>query len=180
MKNKTLNAEPELSRPVRVEKISPNGVEETIVASPREREALAKRFDLVEVKSLEAKLRVTPKHAGLDFAVTGNVAADVVQRCVASLEPLSTHIDQAIDTHFAASADAGHGNAERDLDEEDMEPIEGGIIDLGELTAQHLGLGLNPYPRKADVPPVEVEFSKSAAPVNPFAKLVVVKNQDKK
>lgn len=177
MKAKLPKAEPELSRPLRVEKISPNGVEETIVASGQEREALSKRFDLIDVGSLEAKLHVMPKQGATDFEVTGHFRADVTQRCVVTLEPLPAHIEQAIKVHFAPPVVVASGATERALGEDDLEPIEDGIMDLGELVAQHLGLALDPYPRKPDVPPVEVEFGAPAAKISPFAKLAALKDK---
>ncbi len=176
MKNKTM--EPELSRPLRVEKISANGVEESIVATPQEREALAVRFDLVEIKSLKANLAVLPKQAGMNFEVTGMLAAEVVQRCVVTLEPLPASIAQAIHIHFTAPGFIDT-SAERALDEEDIEPITDGIMDLGEVVAQHLGLALDPYPRKPGLPPVTAEFGQPQAKISPFAKLVVLKDKGK-
>ena len=178
MTNKTVRPEPEMSRPLRIEKISPNGVEEIILASERERKALAERFDLIDIKSLEAKLFVSPERAGLNFAVKGKVMAEVVQRCVVTLEPLPSTIEQNIHVHYSAPEFlVGGGATERDMEEDDMEPIENGIIDLGELAAQHLGLGLDPYPRKPDLPPVEMEFGEPVVADNPFAKLVVLKDK---
>jgi uncharacterized metal-binding protein YceD (DUF177 family) len=174
MKNRS---EPELSRPLRVEKISPNGVEETIIASVPERKALAERFDLIELTSLTAKLTVTPKEAGTAFAVTGTLTADVTQRCVATLEPLPTHIEQPINVFFVTPGLTDNDASERTMDEDDREPIENGIINLGELTAQHLGLSLNPYPRKSGIPPLEMEFGQPITETSPFAKLVVLKDK---
>lgn len=179
MAQKNIPSEPELSRPLRVEKISPNGVEEIIHASEREKQTLAQRFDLVEIKKLEAKLQVTPERAGLNYLVKGNLSADVVQRCVVTLDPLQAKVEQAIKVHFAAPEFLGSGATERNLDEDDMEPITDGVIDLGELVAQHLGLGLDPYPRKPDVPPVEIGFGQTVKPANPFAKLTVLHNKTK-
>jgi uncharacterized metal-binding protein YceD (DUF177 family) len=179
MKNKIIPSEPELSRPLRIEKISPNGVEEIIHASERERQALTERFDLIEIKKLEAKLQVTPEQAGTNYLVKGSLSAEVVQRCVVTLDPLPAKIEQPIHVHFAAPEILATGANERAMDEDDMEPIANGIIDLGELVAQHLGLGLNPYPRKPDVPPVEIEFGQAAKPANPFLKLTVLHNKTK-
>lgn len=179
MKNKAVKAEPELSRPLRIEKISPNGVEETIIASEKERRALAKRFDLVEIKNLKAKLRTVPERAGLNFAVSGSLESDVVQRCVVTLEPLDAHVGSDIHVHFAAPEFLESAEAERDLDEDDMEPIDDGIIDLGELVAQHLGLSLDPYPRKEGLPPLEAQFGETAKAPNPFLKLVALRDKTK-
>jgi uncharacterized metal-binding protein YceD (DUF177 family) len=177
MKNKIVESEPELSRPLKVEKITANGVEETILAGERERRALSARFDLVEIKSLQAKLVVRPKQAGTNFAVDGSLKAEVVQRCVVTLEPLSSVIEQPIHVHFAAPELMGAGAAERALDEEDMEAITDGVIDLGELVAQHLGLALDPYPRKEGLPPVEAEFGDKPLESSPFAKLAALKDR---
>lgn len=180
MKNRNAPSEPELSRPLRIEKISPNGVEETIIASEKERQVLAERFDLVEIKNLTARLCVKPERAVLNFAVNGKLVADVVQSCVVTLEPLPAHVEQNIGVHFASPEFFQSGGAtERDVEEDDMEPINDGIIDLGELVAQHLGLGLDPYPRKEGLPPVEVEFGEPLVKDNPFAKLVVLKDKTK-
>ena len=173
MKNKT--PEPELHRPLRTEKISPNGAEQTIVASERECAALAERFGLISIEKLEAKLRIVPERAGLNYAVRGDVSAEVTQRCVVTLEPLPAVVEQAVNVHFALPQFFEGAPAERDLEEDDIEPIEDGTIDLGELTAQHLGLGLDPYPRKPGLPPVEAQFGEPVASTNPFARLTVLK-----
>jgi uncharacterized metal-binding protein YceD (DUF177 family) len=177
MKNKT--TEPELSRPLRIEKISANGVEETILANERERRALADRFDLLEIIILSARLTVTPKQAGTVFSVDGSFRAEVVQRCVVTLEPLPGVIEQPIHAHFAPPGMIEEFTAERALDEEDMEVIANGMIDLGELTAQHFGLALDPYPRKPGLPPVETGFGDATAETSPFAKLASLKDRPK-
>jgi len=180
MKNKSSQSEPELSRPLRAEKVSANGVEEKIVASENERQALAARFDLIAIGALEAKLHIVPKQAGTVFEVMGTFKADVTQRCVATLEPLAAHIEQPIKANFGASfAEAGSGAAEQAMSEDDLEPMINGVMDLGELVAQNLGLALDPYPRKPDIPPVEAEFGEPIVKTNPFAKLVSLKDRKK-
>lgn len=178
MKNKTTHTS-ELPRPLKVEKISAGGIDETILASERELHALAERFDLIEITDLEARLHVRPEKEGT-FAVDGSFTANVMQRCVVTLEPLPARVEQPIHVHFAPPEFVGSGVTERDMEEDDMEPIENGTIDLGELVAQHLGLALNPYPRKSGLPPLEMEFGQpAAAPASPFAKLASLKNKDK-
>ena len=60
---------------------------------------------------------------------------------------------------------------EVEIREESEEPefVKGGVIDLGELVAQHIALELDPYPRRdgvhhdltdEDLPPEEVENTK--------------------
>src|ERR1700730_8675871 len=120
---KSLSTEPELSRPLRIEKITPNGVDEMIHASEAERKALAQRFDLVELVKLDATLNVRPERAGLNFLVHGNLKADVIQNCVVTLDPLPAHVEKQIEVHFGMPEHLEGGDtAERDLEEDDLEP----------------------------------------------------------
>lgn len=169
--------EPELSRPLHVEKVGAAGIHEEILARPTERAALAKRFDLLALDKLTAQLVVEQTQVGNMLNVTGNFAADVVQQCVVTLEPLPSHIESSIDALFAPASVLERGPGAPNVDagpEDDPEPIENGMIDLGELVAQHLGLALDPYPRKPGLPPLRQEFGGRApaeVAVNPFAKL---------
>lgn len=174
--------EPELSRPLQVDKISAGGMAEHIVASDSERKALAARFGLLGLSNFEAHLDID--HArGKMIAVTGSLKADVVQQCVVSLEPLTAHIEDNIDILFAPSRmlDVGANPIHTDeVEVEAPEPIINGFIDLGELVSQHLAMALDPYPRKAGLKPVEVEIgdaNKSENIHNPFAKLAVLKEK---
>lgn len=147
---KTLPPEPELSRPLKVDRVPVGGIEEHIVASPTEREALAKRFGLIEIKRLEAFLNVD-REEGAMLAVTGTLVAEAVQPCVVTLEPIEEAIKEQVDVLFAPAhlIKDDHEGGLGDLGEADPpEPIVGGIIDLGELAAQHFAMALNPYPRK--------------------------------
>lgn len=167
----------ELSRPLQTDKIPLGGVEEHIVASPAERAALAERFGLIEVSLLEAHLNVD--HAeGKMLAVTGNLLAEIVQQCVVTLEPVPETVRDSIDVLFAPPHLIGKEPEGQiaDVGEAELpEPIEGGVIDLGELVAQHLATAMNPYPRKpgAAFKGVEVAASPQEAGQggNPFSKL---------
>jgi uncharacterized metal-binding protein YceD (DUF177 family) len=181
MKRRTL-VEPELSRPLAVDKIPVGGMEEHIVASSAERKALAARFGLLDLPKLEASLNMD--HAeGRMIAVTGTLTADVVQQCVVTLEPVPAHIADTIDILFAPPAlldlGAGPPHADSGMDEA-PEPIVNGVINLGELVAQHLAVALDPYPRKegAELPVADSGAKTPKEGVNsPFAKLVEMKKK---
>ncbi len=149
MKKKNI-IEPELSRPLHVDKIPAGGLAEHVVARPLERQALAERFGLLDISLLEADLNVD--HAkGRMLAVTGKLTADVVQQCVVTLDPVPARVVDAIDILYAPAGmlDVGANPPHSDeLDNDAPEPIVNGVIDLGELVAQHLAVALNPYPRK--------------------------------
>jgi uncharacterized metal-binding protein YceD (DUF177 family) len=161
--------EPEFSRPLPVDRITPGGIEETLSANDKERRALAARFGLLDLSRLEAKLEVRADK-GRTIAVAGALSADVVQQCVVTLEPLPARIEEQIDVIFASEAG--------DPDEEEIEPLTDDVIDLGELIAQHLGASLDPYPRKPGQAFVELEYGTTATVVSPFAKLAELKKKD--
>jgi uncharacterized metal-binding protein YceD (DUF177 family) len=180
MKAKTPVTTPELSRPLLVDKISAGGVEETLVASPDERKLVAERFGLLDLPKLEAQLSVAPARAAM-FRVTGRMQADVVQQCVVTLEPLPAHIEQDIDVLFGDPQflEPGDAPAPLDAEAEETEHIIDGIIDLGELVAQHLGVSLDPYPRKPGLAFVEAEYGDDEGG-RPFAKLAALTKTGKK
>lgn len=171
----------ELSRPLQVDRISAGGVREQIVARPEELKALAARFGLWELSRLEATLDVD-RAEGKMFAVRGKLFADVVQQCVVTLEPVKDHITDSIDVLFAPPQiiKKDWDGAFTDIgDAEPPEPIENGVIDLGELVAQHLSIALNPYPRKEGVHlgSYEAKAQQAQNSDNPFAKLALISKE---
>ncbi|MFY9287644.1 MAG: DUF177 domain-containing protein [Alphaproteobacteria bacterium] len=176
MKEKTFL--PELSRPLSIDKISANGVEETILAKDAERKALCKRFGLLDLPTLDAKLTVHPPRVDGSINVTGHLKADVIQPCVVTLEPLANHVEHEIDVFFVSSENLmGAGPA--DITDEEVETIQNGVIDLGELVAQNLGIALDPYPRKPGISYVEAEYGDLKGPSNPFAQLAELAKKPK-
>ena len=151
---------PELSRPLRVDKVPAGGMQERIIARPAEKKALAVRFDLIDLPKLEAELNVDPTR-GKMFAVTGTLKAEIVQLCGVTMEPLTTRIMDTIDVLFAPPAILDPKAAPQvDLgcDDEVPEPIVDGHIDLGELVAQHLAIAIPLYPRKEGLPPLALNL----------------------
>jgi uncharacterized metal-binding protein YceD (DUF177 family) len=178
MKNKS--SELELSRPLAVDKIPPSGLEEKITASKAERQRVAERFGLLDLSDLKAHLDVHPTHGGQVIAVTGTMTAEVVQQCVVTLESLPSHIEQNIAVRYADETEKTAANAlQIEPDEDDIEPIIGGVIDLGELVAQHLGTALDPYPRKPGLAFVEAAYGDGETDNNPFAKLTELPKKTK-
>lgn len=173
---------PVLSRPVDVTSIG-EGFEIAVTAEPAERAALAALNGLPEVRSLHATLRLRPERRG-GVRVTGEVRAEVVQTCVVTLDPFEAAVAEPVDVHLLPEAALASVRAARAalspeaLEMEDDEPdaIEGGRIDLGALTAEHLTLGLDPYPKKPGVQFAEPAPRDADPDVSPFAALKALKN----
>ncbi len=137
----------ELSRLVPLDKLGEDEVREIVIASAEERAALARRFGLLALDRLEAHLRLDRDGESL-IRVTGRFEAEVTQACVASLEPVHSHLEEAFSVLYTLAPEP----AEHDLvidpeTEEPPEPAGPKGIDLGEAVAQQLALALDPYPR---------------------------------
>lgn len=141
----SLVATPSFARPVAIDPWPAAGIEVALAASHDECRMLAERFALVAVTSLSGKARLDRTEGGV-ICLRGLLEAEVVQSCVVSLEDVPATLREAFECRFVAA-----GSALGDFGwEEDIEPLSGPQLDLGEVFAQQLGLALDPYPRAAD------------------------------
>ena len=149
-------AKPEFSRPVELARLGGRVGVYPIVATPEERFALARRFDLLTLDSLEAEIRLE-RVGDRTVRLEGTLSACVVQACVVTLEPVASNIADRFAMMYAP--DEPQARVVVELESEVMEPIEGDAIDIGEAVAQQLALLLEPYPRasgaRLDVPSPE-------------------------
>lgn len=136
---------PEFSRPVPLDQIAERERVVKIAASEEERQALARRFGLLGVGRLEATARL--RRSGIFYQLKAAWQADVVQTCVVTLEPVASRLAE----EFAERYGPTDQGAELDLDPEvdAPEPVDDGVIDVGEAVAQALSLAIDPYPRKS-------------------------------
>ena len=138
---------PEFSRPERVDTVSERERVVEVEARPAEREALARRFDLLGVERLQASFTVRREPAGL--TARGRVTADVVQACSITGEPVGSHVDEQADLLFVAAGAVGSGDAEVELSADALDTIifEGTKSDRGAAAAETMALALDPFPR---------------------------------
>lgn len=143
----------EFSRLVRVDHIPAAGIALDISAKPAELAALAERFDLQAIHTLVATVHLKAMAGGALIRVDGHFAADVVQTCVVTLEPVPAHVEEDFTLTFGAAEPEEPGEEiELSLDEEDPpDPIVDGSIDVGEAVAEHVALALEPFPRKPGI-----------------------------
>jgi uncharacterized metal-binding protein YceD (DUF177 family) len=140
----------EFSRPVLVDRIGHEPKTFAIEASPEEREALARRFAILGIDAFGAELRL--ERGGTLVRLRGRFCADVVQSCVVTLDPVCSRVEGEIDMAYGEDEDAGCGEVVFGLDDPDPpDPIRDGVIDIGEATAEHLALALDPFPRAPGV-----------------------------
>lgn len=160
--------EAEFSRPFAVDRLGRTAVTETLLASPAERAALAKRLGLVELGQLSATVTLEHTLGGL-IHVAGRFAADIVQTCVVSLATFPSHVEDSFTVDFGNAPAEFGDEIEVDPDYDPPEPIEDGVIDLGELVAQYLALALDPHPRAPGATLDPVWSDADTADTSPFA-----------
>ncbi len=162
------DAGPEFSRPVSAHDLGAQRRQQVIEAEPNERDALAKRFELLTLDRLTAALELKRDPAGI--RITGQIHASGAQPCVASGEPVPFLITEPIALLLVEAAPEGSEIelADGDLD---SEILLGDSIDLGEIASQSFALALDPYPRAIGVVPGLVSEAEARMASNPFSVL---------
>jgi len=166
---------PEFSRMIDIRHIDDKPV--TLIASAEECQALARRFDLVSVRRLEASVTLT--RDGTAFPAQGRLSADIVQSCAISGEDLPVTLDEVLNLRFvpASAAPVAPGEEEIEITEEECDEIDftGERFDLGEAVAQSLGLAIDPFAEGPEADRVRREVGLSEDKLNPFAALAALK-----
>ncbi len=158
---------PEFSRLVDIERLADDPSVHEIAASPGECAALARRFGLQAVRRLGATVTLSRMSRGAGargagIALSARLAAEVVQTCIVTLEPVEARVEDEFTLLYCPPEAAGR-EAEAvtiTLDDALIEPLAGRHIDIGEAVAQQLGLALDPYPRS---PGAQVDAPRPAA-----------------
>ena len=161
---------PEFSRPVRAHEVGGVPRHVAIAAEPAECAALAARFGWLALDRLTGDFTLRSEAAGI--RVTGTVQGSGNHACVISGAPLAFQATETVSLLLAA-ADVAGDDVELGSEDLDVEPLTGDVIDLGEIAAQALALGVEPFPRAPDAVPPAGVISEEAARLaaSPFAVL---------
>jgi len=124
--------------------------EKTFVIKPTESDCkeLAARLHILDIADVQAKLTLKRVRKHL-IELSGTLSCEAVQECVVTLEPVKTILDTEFDITFTED--------EQKLPEDTvmpnlaLEPVEDGVIDLGEIVAQQISIALPDYPRAEGV-----------------------------
>ncbi len=134
-------AAPEFSRRFDVRQVEGRTLQ--LVASEDERKALARRFELVRIDRLEARIALT--RSGETVTAKGTLEADAVQSCAVSAEDLPVAIRETMDVRFVPARDDMPEEVELSAEELDDIEYRGAEFDLGEAVAQTLALAIDPF-----------------------------------
>lgn len=134
----------ELSREFDVRQVE--GKQVRIEATEAERAALAERFGLVRIDSLEAEALLS-RAGERAVEVSGTLKARFVQACAVSAEDLPVSVNEPLFFRFVPESKAHEPDEEIELDAGDCDEIEyaGTHFDLGEAVAQSLALSIDPF-----------------------------------
>jgi len=155
-----------LARWVNVERLPQGRGAVTVEASPAECAALAADFGIPGIRDLVGRFAIEGPTSRL--TVTGAVEALVTQLCTVSLEPFEAPVHEPVEVVFT-DTDRLAGTEAEEADIPD--PLVGGRIDFGALTAEFLALGLDPYPRKPGITFEPVVAGDDAGPLDGLRKL---------
>jgi uncharacterized metal-binding protein YceD (DUF177 family) len=161
---------PEFSRIVDLARLPAH---ETIEASAEERAALARRLGLPRLDRLVAEVRLA-RLADEAVRLEARLEAEVVQECVVTLEPVPARLAEDFVIVYAAHVDEAAVVEVAD-DAVDVEPLEGGSLDIGEAVAQQLALTLDPYPHAPGAALPDAALTGDDAAPHPFAALARLK-----
>lgn len=161
--------------------IGNSGVSGRLEANEQDRRALAEALDVLACDRLVVDYRVKPI-GGDRFKASGRITADLVQACVATLEPVPETIKESFSVAFWPAEEIGAELPEGEihLDEEVPEPIEGGEIALGRYVYELIAVTMEPFPRSPNAPAddgTEPVATSGVKPDNPFAVLAKLKKK---
>lgn len=133
----------ELHRPIKLKAIAEEPY--NITASEAERSALAARFDLSAIESLNAVLTLTPD--GEAISAVGTLTAAWTQSCAVSGDDLAVSDSEELSLRFVPARRDYALDEEVELSADDLDELEydGDNFDLGEAIAQSFGLMIDPY-----------------------------------
>jgi len=170
------------TRRVSRDEIPEQGLHVDMTADANVRAALVKTAGLVDLTNLKASFDLTRKgREGLQ--VLGKISADLVQKCIVTLDPVEQKLDEEVDLVFLPQAEIPEQDlqAEAELamaaggEAEPPEPLIGNAVDLGAIATEHFLLGIDPYPRKEGA---VFEPTTVGNPVeSPFAALAALKKE---
>ena len=149
-----------------------------LVASEEECRALASRFQIEKILTLDAEVDL--EASGQDASAQGQVIAEVEQICAVTGEPFVHQIDEELNLLFvpvrtyAASNEDDPLEVELDFEDADEIEYEGDGFDIGEAVAQTLALAIDPYAEGpgAATYRAKIGLSDDQAPRGPLAEML--------
>ena len=142
----------EFSRPLRIDRLPETGKDINFTATSIECDAVAKRLELIAVEALSASGRLEPSLDRKLVKLHAVVVARCTQQCVATMKPVPTDINQPIERCFYLGEQSALSEIVVNERDDEPEPINDPLLDLGEIVVEEFSLAVDAYPRAPDVP----------------------------
>lgn len=172
--------DPEWAFVVDLASLPRGGRDLSLEADEETRARIARRLQIPAVNRLASTLRVSASLG--EIQVTGQVRAELVRECVASLEEITETVDEVFEIEFLRQPpDLPEAPDEDDEDWLNAPEVhEDPTIDAAELVIQQLSLAMDPFPRKPGARSLAEEYGREEEP-SPFAELLAktVKSEKK-
>lgn len=142
------------------------------------RAALAADLGLLSLPAYRFEGEIAPA-AGQAWELRGTMRATVVQECVVTLDPVTTHLREEVRRVYSPHLDTPEAE-EVEMGDENTDPL-GQVIDAAEVGVESLTLALPLYPRKegAGFDPAPAADVEDAPTRKPFAGLAaLLQNRD--
>ena len=154
----------EFSHQIMLDDLPKGGRHFKLEASEQERSAAASRLGVLAVDALGGEIKVVASRKRFDLS--GRVVARLRRECVASLEEIEEAIDETFEVSYLRKSAEEFEDEEISLDTPEFhdEPQ----FDLGDFLVQQVSLAMDPFPRKAGVKSLAVEFGEDSE-LSPFA-----------
>ena len=171
----------ELSRPVIVDELPSRGRKIDLRPTSEELSAIATRLGLVSISQCEGTVSIRPE-MGREIVADGEITASFVQTCVITGEPVAQSMTFPLSRRYSEDTSAFDDHDDDDIITDPMDdgpdPIENGIIDVGEAVVEELTLQIPAYPRApgAEFSDIVDDTDGDNDKPNPFAKLAALKN----
>jgi uncharacterized metal-binding protein YceD (DUF177 family) len=157
--------------------LSEAGADIRLALSEEARVSIAQWAGVEAIDAFEADIRLS--RLGPDsYAYTAHYKADLVQSCVVTLEPVRSHLEGDVERRFHIAAPVRRRSVTVEpsaADDDEVESLEGSIVDLAAPVLEEFSLGIDPYPRAPGVSFVPPEEPETAA--SPFAVLEQLKSR---
>jgi len=174
----------EFSRPLELTELGKKHYRSSFEANAEECENLAKRLELVSLRSLTCKVDVHRLRDSPQLVqVTGSFSAEFDQKCRTTDRTFPNSVTDNFDTVILEQGDSSRKLSPEEMEMVDEEISEGGAIDLGEIVSQYLGLAIDlnqahPAGNENIVWESSVESFDSSSPENQFNAFTIEFNTD--
>jgi uncharacterized metal-binding protein YceD (DUF177 family) len=140
-----------------------------ITATEGERQALARRFELLSLDRLIASVELQ-RQRNRTILLRAAFEAEFSQECVVTLEPVAGSVAETFALRYGPPE--AEPSEEEQADDAAFEPLTSDVIDIGEAVAQELALALPPFPRGPDASvEAEVEDRRDTGPLAGLSRL---------